>query len=41
MSRGGLSFAYGFAAEEAAPFLNLPQGKQLALNGSVLKLIDI
>lgn len=40
-SRGGLSFAYGFTAEEAAPYLNLPQGKKLALNGSVLKLIDI
>lgn len=40
-TRGGLSFVYGFAAEEAAPYLNLPRGKKLALNGPVLKLIDI
>lgn len=40
-SRGRLSFTYGFAAEEAVPYLNLPQGKKLALNGLVLKLIDL
>lgn len=40
-SRGGLSFAYGFAAEEAAPYLNLPQGKKLALNGLELNLVDL
>ncbi len=39
-SRGGLSFAYGFSAEEAAPYLNLPEGKKLTFNGLVLKLID-
>lgn len=40
-SRGRLSFAYGFAAEEAAPYLILPLGKKLAPNGLVLKLVDI
>ena len=39
-TRGVLSFVYGFPAEEAAPYLKLPQGKKLALDGFVLKLVD-
>ena len=40
-SRGTMSFAYGFTAEEAGPYLNLPEGKKLTLNGTELKLVDL
>jgi len=40
-SRGGMSFAYGLTAEEAAPYLTLPEGKKLAYNGTELKLADL
>ena len=40
-SRGAMSFAYGFAAEEAGPYLKLPEGKKLAHNGTGLKLVDL
>lgn len=40
-SRGTMSFAYGLDAEEAAPYLKLPEGKRLTSNGSGLKLADL
>ncbi len=40
-SRGGMSFAYGLNAEEAAPYLTLPAGKKLAYDGTELKLADL
>jgi hypothetical protein len=40
-SRGGMSFAYGLNAEEAAPYLMLPAGKKLSYNGTELKLADL
>lgn len=39
-SRGSMSFAYGFSAEEAAPYLKLPEGKKLSHNGIELALVD-
>ena len=39
-SRGAMSFAYGFTAEEAAPYLTPPVGKKLTYNGTELKLAD-
>ena len=40
-SRGAMSFAYGLTAEEAAPYLKLPEGKKLTHNGSELKLVGL
>ena len=40
-SRGSMSFAYGFSAEDAEPYLKLPEGKKLVHNGTELKLIDL
>ena len=40
-SRGGMSFAYGLSAEEAAPYLTLPEGKKLAYKGTELQLADL
>ena len=40
-SRGTMSFAYGFAADEAAPYLKLPTGKKLKLQGTELALVDL
>jgi hypothetical protein len=39
-SRGAMNFAYGFAPEEAAPYLKLPTGKKLKQNGTQLVLAD-
>jgi hypothetical protein len=39
-SRGSLSFAYGLTAEEAGHYLNLPKGKKLTHNGTVMALVD-
>ena len=39
-SRGAMSFAYGFTAEEAGPYLKLPKGKRLRHNGTELELVD-
>ena len=39
-SRGAMSFAYGLTAEEARPYLTLPEGKQLRRNGTQLTLAD-
>jgi len=39
-SRGPMSFAYGLTAEEAAPYLTLPDGKKLLQNGTKLTLVD-
>jgi hypothetical protein len=39
-SRGEMKFAYGFTPEEAAPYLNLPQSKKLARNGTEIALVD-
>src|SRR5471030_1102868 len=36
-SRGAMSFAYGLTAEEAAPYLKLPDGKKLTSIGKELK----
>ena len=41
LSRGSMSFAYGIAAEEAGPYLKLPEGKKLTHNGTELKLADL
>jgi len=40
-SRGLMSFAYGLTAEEAGPYLKLPQGKKLSHNGTELVLADL
>ena len=40
-SRGAMSFAYGFTADDAAPYLKLPEGKKLAHNGTELELVDL
>ena len=40
-SRGAMSFAYGLSAEEAKPYLTLPEGKQLRRNGTELTLADL
>ena len=40
-SRGTMSFAYGFAVDEAAPYLKLPAGKRLKHDGTRLVLADI
>lgn len=39
-SRGSMSFAYGFSAEEAVPYLTLPEGKALRRTGTELALVD-
>ena len=39
-SRGSMSFAYGLTAEEAGPYLKLPEGKKLTHNGTELALVD-
>jgi hypothetical protein len=40
LSRGTMSFTYGLNAEEARPYLKLPQGKQLAQHGTKLELVS-
>ena len=40
-SRGGMSFAYGFAADEVGPYLKLPDGKTLLHNGTQMALVDL
>jgi hypothetical protein len=40
-SRGPMSFAYGFTAEEARPYLKPPKGKKLAQNGTGLELVNL
>jgi hypothetical protein len=40
-SRGSMSFAYGLTAEEAAPYLSLPEGKKLRRSGMELTLADL
>jgi hypothetical protein len=40
-SRGSMSFTYGLTAEEAAPYLKLPEGKKLTPKGTQLKLVDL
>jgi len=40
-SRGSMSFAYGLTAEEAGPYLKLPEGKKLTHNGTELELVDL
>jgi hypothetical protein len=39
-SRGSLSFAYGFSAQQAVPYLQLPPGKKLTQIGTEVALID-
>lgn len=39
--RGSMSFTYGLSAEEARPYLKLPEGKALAQDGKELKLVDL
>ena len=39
-SRGAMSFAYGLTAEEAGPYLTLPDGKGLSGSGTGLALVD-
>lgn len=40
-SRGAMSFAYGFTAEEAGSYLKLPAGKKLMHNGVRPALFDL
>jgi len=40
-SRGAMSFTYGLSAEEARPYLTLPEGKQLKRSGMELTLADL
>jgi hypothetical protein len=40
-SRGPMSFAYGFVADEAVAYLKLPKGKKLMHNGIELVLADL
>jgi hypothetical protein len=39
--RGALRFAYGLTAEEAYPYLGLPEGKKLTDDGKQLRLADL
>lgn len=39
-SRGSMSFAYGLTADEAKPYLKLPEGKKLMHNGTKLALVN-
>jgi hypothetical protein len=38
---GSMSFTYGLTAEEARPYLRLPEGKKLMHNGTQLELVDL
>jgi hypothetical protein len=40
-SRGSMSFAYGFSADQAMPYLQVPEGKKLTQNGAELALVDL
>jgi hypothetical protein len=40
-SRGPMSFAYGLSADEAKPYLTLPDGKKLVRNGNGLAMVDL
>ena len=40
-SRGTMSFTYGLSAIESEPYLKLPPGKALMLDGKVLLLVDV
>ena len=40
-SRGTMSFVYGLSAEEAVPYLKLPEGKTLSRRGTELALVDL
>jgi hypothetical protein len=40
-SRGPMSFSYGLTADEAAPYLTLPSGKKLVLQGTELVMVDL
>ena len=39
-SQGEMSFTYGLSATESEPYLKLPPGKALKLEGKVLLLVD-
>lgn len=39
-SHGSVSFTYGLSANESAPYLKLPRGKALRLDGKDLMLVD-
>lgn len=40
-SRGPMSFTYGLSANESEPYLKLPPGKVLRLDGKDLMLVDV
>jgi len=40
-SRGSMNFAYGLTHDQALPYLTLPAGKKLALDGAELTLADL
>ena len=40
-SRGPMSFTYGLSANESEPYLKLPTGKALRLDGKDLVLVDV
>jgi hypothetical protein len=40
-SQGTMSFTYGLSAIESEPYLKLPPGKVLMLDGKILVLVDV
>jgi hypothetical protein len=40
-SRGAMSFVYGLTADEAVPYLKLPEGKKFSPGGTKLTLVDL
>jgi hypothetical protein len=40
-SLGPMTFAYGLTAEQAGPYLKLPEGKKLTRSGNELALVDL
>jgi len=40
-SKGPMSFTYGLSADESRPYLKLPPGKALMLDGEALLLVDV
>lgn len=40
-SKGTMSFAYGLAPEDAAPYLKMPAGKKFSTAGTELTLVDL
>lgn len=41
LTRGPMSFTYGLSADESVPYLKLPPGKALRMNGKDLVLVNV